>query len=365
MKKKKRGIGIGLGVVIFGVAMTFMVISTMGMTQTIGELRTEIAKSEADVVLAEANVVNNTRLTIPVTYRKQNADECINMYNINRRAELKSRQFEWSKCDYYLDDEIEPGIVGNRLDENEMVPIAVGGKKMENQGVKGEEFSRWFKGESEAKILELIYDKEAGSFKYENEKFYLTAKEELFTVSMEIPVWTVADGKEEFRIVADDDTWVFVGDKLVVDMGGIHNATSGEFRIDKNGRVTVRVGGNEYEESGVSVEGKAVIRIFHANRDSQSSVFKVYFDHMILNLGNTVLAQEGDNGSEGQIAFEPVDSQYIAPLGENLKVSPNKTRSIATMIIVQGIGILVSAMLILMATSWVSRYLRRDHIRGE
>ena len=101
----------------------------------------------------------------------------------------------------------------------------------------------------------------------------------LFTFNLGVPVRVLADGNEEFSIYADDDTWVYIGDKIVIDMGGVHEATTARFKINNEGEVYSAVNGEEFAYSGVKLtrDTGAIVRIFHADRDSTESVFSMRF----------------------------------------------------------------------------------------
>ena len=63
-----------------------------------------------------------------------------------------------------------------------------------------------------------------------------------------------------FRFTDDDDLWMFVDGKLVIDLGGLHPARSAEFKMDTLGPVS----GSEH-----------TMDIFHAERHTNQSTFRI------------------------------------------------------------------------------------------
>ena len=73
-------------------------------------------------------------------------------------------------------------------------------------------------------------------------------------MSLSLPVEVHADKKETFTISADDDTWVFINGKIVLDMGGIHEATTGTFNINESGEIYSGSSINDLSYSGIKLE---------------------------------------------------------------------------------------------------------------
>lgn len=353
--------------IIFGTIIAVMV----GVSNTVGELAVEINNTHADAILAKSDVNDETIIKAPILYYVQEKDECVDLYNTRLKGALEARQFEWSKCGYQVKT-LEKEITSSTLN-SEHLPTAFGGEMLPNRGVKGEAFNRWFnevegKSRAVASTIDLKYDTKLINFSYDNDGFYPFGKDILFTFNLGIPIEILSEGKEDFSIVADDDTWVYIDDKIILDMGGIHKAVSGEFRIHDNGEVYSAVGNEELAYSGIKLEKNAgaVIRIFHANRDSGESVFKLSFSNMVFNMVDTTLARVDAKDNDGlEVAYvSPEDSEHAKPLGETSTHGPSKSRMIAASmtaqvsalaVVVVGVGVIISGVL---------RYWRRGHNQG-
>ncbi|MBO4276178.1 fibro-slime domain-containing protein [Candidatus Saccharibacteria bacterium] len=373
MKKQNTGLIISLS--ILGLAVLAMIGLVGGVNGAVDDLEVALNENTANVILASAEVKNDTVVSVPILYYDQVMDECVNLYDGDTTA-IRARQFEWDTCGYH-ESKLETGLVGAELDA-EFLPVGVGGELLSNSGLSGDSFSRWFKSvegksKSYASVLSLTYDDRIASFGYRSEDFYpldeidLAADESvnsdghnhLFTLSLGVPFRVLADGREEFSIEADDDTWVFVGNSLVIDMGGVHDAMMGRFRINEVGEVYAAVGNIEFAYTGVTLnEGDgAIVRIFHADRNSKSSLFGVRMTNMVPNVMNTTLAK-----SEGsvEVAYDPANPSYVAPLGESLAVGPDNRQSLMAMIVIQVVTLGAMGALVVVSISVAYRYSRRD-----
>ena len=379
MKKKQTGLIISLSVLFVAVATMGGLVG--GVKGAVDDLEVALTENTANAILASAEVKNETVVSVPILYYDQVMDECVNLYELDSMAAVRERQFEWESCGYY-DSKLETGLVDAKLN-SDYLPVGIAGKLLPNNGLGENGFSRWFnqvdgKSKSYAAILNLTYDEKLASFGYRNENFYPldeidSASSEavnsdghnhLFTLNLGVPFRVLADGREEFSIEADDDTWVFVGDTLVLDMGGIHDTMMGRFKINEAGEIYAAVGNIEYAFSGVVLkpgEG-SIVRIFHADRNSKNSLFGIRMTNMVPNVTNVTLAQS-DTGVE--VAYDPANPSYVAPLGESLAVGPDNRQSHMTMIMIQVVVLGAMGALAVMSISVAYRYSRRDHNQAE
>lgn len=349
----------GVGLVALVAAVVLMVI---GMSKTVEEIEIAAVARTPEAILASAGVENETNVSLPVAYYDQRADECVNLYDVGVKSALTARQFEWSECGYH-NKALEQGLVEFELGED-YLPVATGGSLTSNRGVSGDNFARWYaavegKSASYAGILQMSYKSAGAEFSFYQDEFYPLDSVEfskgdyvnddghnhLFTMNFAVPFTVVADGREYFEVTADDDTFVFVGNKLAIDMGGIHEATTGRFAINEAGEVYAAVENEELAYSGITVQAEEgqLVRIFHADRDADGSVFKVLFREMNLSVMNTTLA-DSDGGV--QIAYDPTDPSYVAPLGESSVFRPDNTKGLVVMATIEGALVVVFAVLV-------------------
>lgn len=334
-----------------------------GMSRALGEIHgIELSKTPS-AILASAGLDDGGEVALNVIYFDQLSDECVNIYDQNQNEALKSRQFEWTKCGYYS-SRLEQGLVDYYLND-EYLPVAKGGNLITNRGMT--DFTRWFsnvagKSQSYMGQIRLEYDKSNALFSYKSDAFYPLddakfstndsvnndSHNHLFTMSFAIPFKSTASGEEHFTIDADDDTFVFVDDKLAIDLGGIHESMRGEFAINKKGEVYTSINDEDYAYSGISVEpgGGSIIRVFHADRDSAESTFGVMFNNINLDIVNSELA----DASGAQIAYDPSDPSYIKPLGRSMTVRPDDTKGYMVIATIEGVAIVAIAILVIMIT---------------
>ncbi|MBR2741766.1 hypothetical protein IKD98_03395 [Candidatus Saccharibacteria bacterium] len=364
-KMNKKHEAIVFGILAFAVFTTAMVLSVVAMRSTIDEIAETAISRTPDAILASAGVTDGKNVLLPVGYFDQRQEPCVDMYNLDLKNELYNREFEWVSCEYY-NNGFEQGLVSYDLNDD-LLPVGVGGQLTPNRGLK--DMSYWFtavdgKNKSYYGNLEMSYSKNNAEFSFYSEDFYpldeatfsdgdsvnVDGHNHLFTMNLAVPFTVLASGEESFEIVADDDTFVFVGDELAIDLGGIHEAMAGRLMINEEGEVYSGVGDEELAFSGVKVkkdEG-SIIRIFHADRNSSESVFGVMFSEMNLGVVETKVADK-KKSSEIQIAYDPTDPTYVAPLGESVVVKADGTRGYIIMATIEGIMVIAFAVFMVIA----------------
>ena len=80
MKSKKYLVMIG-ALAAIGIVVLFGVVG-VNLSRTIGDFAVESEKSEAETILANANVENESIVSVPVIFYDQKMDECVNELRI-------------------------------------------------------------------------------------------------------------------------------------------------------------------------------------------------------------------------------------------------------------------------------------------
>lgn len=185
------------------------------------------------------------------------------------------RDFHVSHPDFehFTTDAISPGIVAPTLAADGKPTWASAGVPACTTGAT--EFAQWYHdvpGVNVAIPIQITLTQVGNLSIYDNGQFFpadgLGFGNEGFAhnfgFTTEIHTSFKYKGGEQFTFRGDDDLWLFINDKLAIDLGGLHQPQQQVLNLDASAAALGIVLGNTYK-----------MDIFHAERHSTASNFRI------------------------------------------------------------------------------------------
>ncbi len=201
------------------------------------------------------------------------------------------RDFQWQHPDFeqFHGEEISPGIVMDELGEDKKPVYNLGGPNMMDQlgevvyyGPNGTpqttsqaNFDQWYRDTPEVNIpieFELPFEKNDNGLVFHSEGFFPIDDQGFgnqnephnFSFTFELHMRFTYFGGEVFTFIGDDDLWVFINNKLAVDVGGLHPPMEQTIDLDAEAARLGITAGETYD-----------LDLFHAERHTYGSTFHV------------------------------------------------------------------------------------------
>jgi fibro-slime domain-containing protein len=196
------------------------------------------------------------------------------------------RDFKDSHPDFEATIASEKNIVESLLGPNRK-PVYKGGSGITTHGK--EFFNQWYhdvEGVNWAKRVDItLEDKNNdGIFTYHNSEFFPIddelfgnqGRKHNFHFTYEIHSEFTYKGNEVFTFIGDDDLWVFIDGKLVIDLGGVHGAEKGTIDLTvSDGKTTWQWGLPSGQTLTLEVGKTYAFDLFFAERHTTKSNFRI------------------------------------------------------------------------------------------
>lgn len=252
--------------------VSFLILTIIGVSSLVRAMSLETIANEDGVPSAwkAASHGRPDSITLPITYWDQKADPC----------DMENRQFEWQSCYGYHAHGAITGMVKPFLGTDRLpIPAysdtetawqahhdALSVNVIGNDPVQPtDNFYRWF---HEVPGLSKRIDGRTVTFNRTADETYVYGGQHIypiddvpgldaddvqltgalgnkhnfnFTAHLPFSIKVKGSGNELFQFSGDDDVWVFLNNKLILDIGGLHGPISGWFSINSDGTVSTYV----------------------------------------------------------------------------------------------------------------------------
>jgi len=151
-------------------------------------------------------------------------------------------------------------------------------------------FDQWYRftdGVNKPYVLYLKFEANQGVYTFSSNAFFPLdnsgwgnsphKSHHNFGFTTELHTRFLYHGGESFRFSGDDDLWVFVNGKLAIDLGGLHPSRSKTLVLDDSAK-----------DLGITAGGTYDLELFHAERHSANSDFRVDTTLSFTNCGTVV-----------------------------------------------------------------------------
>ncbi len=150
------------------------------------------------------------------------------------------------------------------------------------------DFDQWYRntpGVNKPYIVYFYFEPNAGVLTFQSTAFFPldgagwgnAPNPHNFGFTTEVHTRFTYKGGETFSFTGDDDLWVFINNKLAIDLGGLHPQVSNKISLDA-----------EAKKLGIAVGTSYNLDLFHAERHTDASDFRVDTNLEFTNCGTVV-----------------------------------------------------------------------------